>query len=165
MILGHITNTYMLHKLSGRFRKLMPVLPLFAGVMAPDVLDKCMHYTLPEYPGRGVFHSAVVLTALLMIPWIATGRRFMLLPVVYLGALLHLAQDTVEPVIALWPFWGDLYVDPPVPILKKIEIFYVEKSFSWLWVVEMVSLAYCLLYLVAGFMSRLREKTLRTESQ
>lgn len=152
----------MLHTLVGtRVRKLILLPPLFAGAVAPDVLDKFMHYTLTSYPGRGVFHSAVILTLLFLLAWLVNRQRLAFFVAFYLGTMLHLAQDQIEPLVALWPFWGDFYIHEPMPILKKVHIFYVEKQFSWLWTVEIVSLVYCVVYLAVGFVNRLRGGTLR----
>ncbi len=160
MILGHITNTYMLYSLSGKKVRRMVFLPLlFFGALLPDIGDKGLHYIVTaSYPGRGLLHSVVILSALLLILVISLKKYKTVWLTIYLGALLHIAQDWSSATTALWPFYGPWEIGDSETILEKFWRTYIDMSPLGLWVVEMVSLAYCVVLLFARF-KRTRGRT------
>ncbi|MBI4666722.1 MAG: hypothetical protein HY751_09975 [Nitrospinae bacterium] len=152
MILGHVTNTFMLHSVGSHFLKdkLPPLPPVLAGALAPDILDKAIMVTglIESYPGRGLFHSLVTLTVLAVPAIRAFPARAKLVGAVYLGALVHLAQDTPDLSVILWPLAGPWEPYPYMSLVEKLVNLYIGMNPLQAWLGEMAGAIYCAGYFV-----------------
>ena len=149
MILGHITSTYALHTMAGKNIRRMVALPaLLLGALAPDIADKLVHLMAPElYPGRGVFHSAVVLSVL-GYTLIRFSGRFRSIGVGFTaGLFLHLLEDWVSLKTFLWPFLGTWDYYEPTGVLVKVTRLYLEMEPFSTWLIEVTSLVYCVIFI------------------
>ena len=139
MILGHLTVTYVAGK---RFEKAYPFLArtpaLIFGAFLPDLVDKPLAM-VSEIPGRGVFHSAVVLSLLFLALAIAFPRWRETVLAVGAGAFLHILEDMPGPVIVFWPLLGAWPHVELTGLVEKLIDYYIRLKHPYPFAVEAAS--------------------------
>lgn len=144
MYLGHVTTTTCLYQGLERLKVRLPFLPFLLGALFPDLIDKPLAL-LTGLPGRGMFHSAVVLSALFLALLMLFPRKRELTNAFFVGTMLHLIQDIpVEFKNILWPFLGPLEYTEGPSILERFWQYYVEIALPVHWAVELISLPWFL---------------------
>jgi len=139
MILGHLTVTYVAGK---RFEKVYPFLArtpaLIFGAYLPDLIDKPLAM-VTEMPGRGIFHSAVVISLLLFALLAAFPERRGTLMAIGAGAFFHILEDMSAPVFTFWPLLGGW---PPIQytgLTEKLLDYYIYFKLPYQFTIEAVS--------------------------
>lgn len=139
MILGHLTVTYVAAK---QLEKVYPFLArtplLIIGAYLPDLADKPLAIVF-GVPGRGIFHSAVVISLLFLALVIAFPRRRDAILAVGAGALLHILEDLAPPVYIFWPLLGEWPTVPSVGLLEKLSNYYLYFKSPFQFTLELLS--------------------------
>ncbi len=153
MIIGHVTGTYLVYRL---FKKRIASLPAFMfGAWLPDIIDKplCLLFALPD---RSLGHSAIVLSALLIPLMTLYEGRSGIIKAVYLGALLHLLEDSVVNIeellnAVIWPVAGQFTTGSQSMIVDAMYEIYVLRTSALLFWTEMASVAGCIVLLAYDY--------------
>ena len=143
MIIGHLTTTYALAgPLGRRFPALRNIPPLLVGAYLPDLIDKPIYF-LTGFPGRGLGHSAILLTiAFYLLIRGLPSRRGLLIPLAA-GAFLHLAQDLASPRVFLWPFLGGWENPGSMPLIEIFKRYYLQFKYPGQLALEVISYPFC----------------------
>lgn len=103
---GHLAAGYLLYRLGRRPLDGLAVLALVVGTQIPDLIDKPLAWTIPLLPnGRSLSHSLLIVPpVLLVLAYLASGRRRRVIVALTVGYLTHLATDALYPLLE-----GELY--------------------------------------------------------
>jgi hypothetical protein len=139
MILGHLTVTYVAGK---QLEKAYPFLArtpaLIFGAFLPDLIDKPLAFLFGT-PGRGPFHSALVLSLLFLALATLFPRRGRVILTVGAGAFLHLLEDIADPAVVFWPLLGAWPHVPATGFFQKLSDYYLHRKFPYQLAIEAVS--------------------------
>ncbi|MFQ5431173.1 MAG: metal-dependent hydrolase [Nitrospinota bacterium] len=143
MIIGHLTTTYALATpLGRRFPVLRNVPPLLVGAYLPDLIDKPIYF-LTGFPGRGLGHSAILLTiAFYLLIRAMPSRKNLIIPLA-VGAFLHLAEDIASPQVFLWPLLGSWENPGTVSLIEILQRYYLLFEHPIQLTLEVVSYPFC----------------------
>lgn len=125
MIFGHLAVVG-IAKLTGFQRESLAVMTLAS--FGPDILDKPANI-LFGMPGRGVSHSLVAFSILIIIAgiyWLKVKWNPRLFAAVVILWATHLAGDVLKPGILLWPLAGALDPGPRFYVADKIVAYYLQ---------------------------------------
>jgi hypothetical protein len=103
---GHLAAGYLVYRLGRRPLDGLAVLALVVGTQIPDLIDKPLAWTIPLLPnGRSLSHSLLIVPPLLLVvAYLASGRRHRVVVALTVGYLAHLATDGLYPLIE-----GEIY--------------------------------------------------------
>jgi len=154
MILGHLTVTYSVAvPLKKRFPGLCVTGGILFGALLPDILDKPVSMIWGT-SSRGAGHSAVVMGLVFYLLASGFPARRKLIFSVGAGLLLHLLEDMVTLDQLFWPLLGGWTYQPGTRLMEKLLDYYVRFKSPFLFLVEVASYPFFLLFAFRAFRKR-----------